>query len=283
VNSYLLNRASIGLRAHAGDTHAALLALQRDTRFWRMVMAESRTLFSKMLAVNNVRRNMQLLSEISDARALSAGDAKIARAILAPFNEAEFDFERPARDQFSYVQVIVNRMSASELLAAESMWWDLAARPLFQKNATLNFEYDRFSRMGKLSQASFPELATRMSYENLEKEFAAPGMSLGSVYNPIGKVLASMSGVDGITNYLVRIRNLEPLRRLVSLQLSARERGIAGGKLEKFLAASHEALRNPYNGEPAAWDAQNRSLYFMSLSERGSPDVLGRRIEVFIN
>lgn len=278
-----LVRAAIGLQAHDGQIHEALKALQRDTRFWRLVFGECRTLIEKMIAIARVRRNVQLLSEIIASRSLNGKDINIAREILTPLSGSELDFQKVFRSEFAFTKNIIENTSdwgEQDDTWSESSPWYFLARPLFKTNATINLMYERHRDLAALAQLPPDRLMKQLVLEESKSDSGAQRINWHFVYNPMGKLLADMGRAPYI-EYLGRTQNLGALIRLVTLQLFAKERGVSDSQMQSYLAQTEAGLMNPYTGEPARWDAQNRSLYFMCMREDWKGELMSKRIEVF--
>jgi hypothetical protein len=279
-----LVRAAIGLQAVHHQTQQALDALRQDTQHWRMVLQDSRTLVSKMVAAARVQRNLQLLSEIIASRSFNGRETQIAREILTPFDESELDMARVFRREFLFTKNFVEKHPAwndQYPVSAEAIGWAAANRFFWKRNASINLSYEKFRQLVVLARLPPNELLQHFSPDITDMD-TSPSIEWDWVYNPIGKWATVEGSVTSYIPYISRLRNQDALMRLVTLQLLAKTHGVRERRMQQFLNQQDQALRNPYTAEPAHWDAQNRCLYFMGMRENGSGELMSSRIEVFL-
>lgn len=280
-NSYAVVRAQIGLQASDGQVAAALTALRRDMQYQRLVLREGRMLITKMIAVSRIKRNLQLLSEIIAVGPVTNDDARAIRETLAPLTDAELDFERVMRSEFAFFKNTIESDIWQTLAAQpeQNQLGNFIARPFIKVNATNNKAYAHRRFLADLSRLPSREFIKRVPA--FQQGLVEDVFQWSTVYNPLGKMILAIAEPD-FSHYLGRLRNLDALMRLVSLQWIAKERRVSDARMPHFLAQADRALTNPYTGEAAQWDATGRSLYFMGLREKYDPDILGTKLEVFV-
>jgi hypothetical protein len=279
-----LVRADIALRASRGDTHTALQALARDSAYFRMVLRESRTLIAKMVATARLERNMKLLSELISTGRLSAEDRQLVGTILTPLTPVELDTARLFHSEFAYLKYLLERISASESLAADSterQWWTHLFDLFYKRNATVNLVYDNFRSIAQLSGLPPDKLAQELASGRLDDELTDRLLGWHTVYNPVGKLSGILMPIDTWAKYISRGHNLDGYMRLVTLQLMAKERGVTDQQMPQFLSDADRSLKSPYTGEPAQWDEQQHRLFFPGLQYNKSPESVGPKMEVF--
>ncbi len=286
--TYSLIRAEIGLAALRGDVSQALEALRRDTRYQRMVLRECRTLITKMIATKRVRLNLALLSEIIANTRLGNRGQLIAKEILTPFDQTEMDMSRVFRSEFGFTRYMFGVTSdwfSSDHDSTESPWWSDIANVFFKKNATINLMYERDLGLVELARLPPDKLVAELASGHVDNHFQNQWLNWHTVYNPIGKFLAALATVDSWVQYIARVRNVDALNRLVSLQLTAKQKGLSERQIPEFLAQSDRSLTNPYTSELPRWDAESRSIYFLCLRERTSDnsELMGQKVEVFLD
>jgi hypothetical protein len=285
--TYSLIRAEIGLKAIRGNVRPALEALRRDMRYQRMVLRECRTLISKMIAAARVKRNLALLSEIIATTRLGNREQLIAKEILTPFDQTELDISRVFRSELGSIRYSFEATSdwfSSDQEPTENPWWSGIANVFFKKNATINLMYERNLGLAELARLPPDKLVVELASGRADNNFQNQWLSWHTAYNPIGKFTAAMVTVDTWMQYIARVRNVDALNRLVSLQLTAKQKGLNDQQLSEFLAQADHTLSNPYTSEPPRWDAESRTIYFLCLRERANTDseLMGQKVEVFL-
>jgi hypothetical protein len=283
-NTNALVRAAIGLQAVRGQTGAALQALQRDTRFHRLVLRDAETLVAKMIAVKRIQRNLLLLSEIIGAARLDGRNARFAKETAASFDDAELGFQRVFRGEFRFARQTLQTLDGNPVTVPPGETGFAAlARPLYKRQATINLEYKKYRFLADLADLSQSELYAELSSGRVESAYDREWLGLHSIYNPLGKLFVNLTPSSLWIGYIGRAKNLEALARLVRLQLAARTRRVGDSQMPEFLARAEAPLRNPYTGESARWDVATRSLYFMCLRENTKSELLGKRIAVALS
>jgi hypothetical protein len=140
---------------------------------------------------------------------------------------------------------------------------------LYQPQATSNSNADRMLRIVGLydrDYAAIPQaVATFLATYGTEKKAAA---DIG-VYNPVGRILLNMEGMDAYTTYGFRVVNLEGMRRVALLASQLRSSGAKGNDVAEGVRASD--LRDPYDGKEFVWDSEQSALLFSRTLE-GKPD-----------
>jgi hypothetical protein len=84
------------------------------------------------------------------------------------------------------------------------------------------------------------------------------------MYNIVGQKIIGYGADFG--SYVRRVGDIEGVRRAALAAVSLHQGRVAGDDIPAALAAS--PLRNPYDGEPFAWDATAGDIVFRGL-ERG--------------
>lgn len=229
-----------------------LTAMQKDMAFWRLVLSQSTTLISKMIATAAIWNDLGYLSDYLQNRKLSAEHLALAQQLLTPLNQQELSVEPAMAGEF--------RGFASEYKQARQAWWNNIG---FQVNATLNSKYRTISRtefaLSKLPAAQFAKSMSDDIY-NLPSQLT---WSPASLYNYTGKLLLQL-GTPTVIDYIARIHDLNGMLSLVRLQLALTE--VPRDEVEALVKSS--AIKNPYTNQPMQWDKSKATLQFTCLSKQ---------------
>ncbi|KQV61682.1 MULTISPECIES: hypothetical protein [unclassified Duganella] len=255
-----LRALSQEVKADAGDCKRML---EEDYRFWRMVLAESISANVKMLAARSIELHFEMGNLVVRRFPATLTMTAIPEGWREPFSNRER----------SLAKIMAHEWTSSDLRPDDERSGNVLAMLfgsfLYQPQATSNANADRMLRVVELydrDYAAIPQAAATFlaSYGNEKKAAADIG-----VYNPVGRILLNMQGMDAYTTYGFRVVNLEGMRRVALLAAQLRSSGANGNKVAEGVRTSE--LRDPYDGEEFAWDPEHSSLLFSRTLE-GKPD-----------
>jgi hypothetical protein len=256
-----------------GRLDSVLEAIERDVAFQRRLLRHAQSLVSKMMATSGIQRNYWALSEILRTHAQAARDhrARIERILLALAPE-DLMLMPTLMTEFRFVSEEVRRTELRDIFWKDGT--DILAAPmegfarlLFNRNATINMEFDLIN-----AHQALDGLAGKQ-YVQAEAAFAqdlAPKFSWA--YNPVGKFLISIAMPD-FRQYMRRLHNLDGYRRLVALQWRILASGSDGASIPKLIEQAGLDGQDPFTGLPMQWDAQGRQLFFIT---KGSSQLHGK-------
>lgn len=266
--------AAIARDAANGRTLPALQALAADTNYWRMVLANARTLITKMVAVARIDGNYRLLAEIIAAKPLLPADIERVQMLLVPLSPAERNMIEPMRWEFrisgDYAQLIKNSIregiygednSKKTPLRAALVW---LAEPLAQENATRNLVYRNHMAVAALATAPTREFDARR--DALAEQHAVK-IDWRYLYNPLGKFMFQI-GEPLWQPYIARLHDLDGYIHLIRLQLAVTQAKMAPSEVPGFLRESGSLAADPYTGRPMTWDSDAKTLSFKARGAR---------------
>ena len=85
-------------------------------------------------------------------------------------------------------------------------------------------------------------------------------------YNYSGRILAQIA--IPAFDWGLRVHDQDAVRRMLVLKREATRRKLANEAMPAFLAEQPEALRNPHDGEPFAWDPLFREIHFAPRADK---------------
>ena len=254
--------------ADSGDSDAASELLARDARFWRMVLAESDLLITKMIATVALQRHFAWGSLAMRSFPPDRVAASVPSEWRRPLTEAELSMRRTLAGEWIFFSNMSTRAYAGldneETLLARAS--NRLLLPFFQKQDTFNRHARYLSAVAETLEApleGYAGVADRAS--ELTWQTADEALSL---YNFVGTLVISTDPAD-YAPYARRVADLEGTRRAAVATVTLHGAATPNSDLAAELSAS--SLRSPYDGQPLRWDAEEKAVVFIGLEpgERG--------------
>jgi hypothetical protein len=238
-----------------GDYAGAQTLLTNDTRFWRTMLESSDTLISKMIATAALYRHFELGNEVVRHVPAAQVTNTLPASWQTPLSDAERSMTRCMTGEWIYMSAIVPDTVQEHTLM-----------PFFQRQDTLNHYAEWHEQIGAMLNVPLKQYGalTERSSRHVSEETAWPL----SPYNIIGRILFT-SGSTDYASYAVRVGDIEGVRRAALEAVTLRAAGVPASGVATAL--SNAQLRNPYNGQPFAWDEKEGAIVFRGLQpgERG--------------
>lgn len=230
-----------------------------DFRLWRTMLEDGQSLVSKMVALAGLRNNLAFVSALLRERELAAPELARLRTFVTPLSAAERDIGETFLAELRIA--ILSHKSLVVMLGDLNLPTSL----VLQENATLNEFYLTMIQNLRLRATLEPEaFVRRRAQEPVDfsiRAFPPPLYNLGGKF-----ILKRMAAGYNWQDYITRVHDLGGRISLVLVQAETEERSSAA--VADVVRGSD--YRNPYTGEPFAYDAQARVLGFDCLS--GNPD-----------
>jgi hypothetical protein len=243
--------------ADAGDTRAASELLASDARFWRMVLAESDLLITKMIATAALRRHFEWGSLTMRSFPSESVATQVSDEWRRPMTDLELSLHRTLVGEWIFFSNVLARPPDFGALG----------RPFFQRQATLNEYASYVTRLDETIDApllGYAGVADEAS--ELTQQTARDASPPRSLYNIAGTLLIASSPPDYVP-YAARVADIEGMRRGALAVVLMREN--ATPQPDETLTA--RPLLNPYDDQPLRWDAEEQAVVFVGLEpgERG--------------
>ncbi|MDD0841784.1 hypothetical protein [Pseudomonas sp. Gutcm_11s] len=262
--------------ARRGDIQQARNLLQNDLLFWRMALANSDLLISRMIASAAINQHFLWSIQLFQNQDGYAGLLPID-AWRAPMTESERSWDRTLSGEMIFVDGYLQQMKARELNWLANQDEDALIQrvvkvltpPLLLKQASLNRYAEFLLEQRDLLAVPYAEMEeARERSMQLERSRTLAGFKPKYLRN-LGGVLLEMQASDqGFTNYYLRIADLEGLRRASLLLAEMRNQQVTPDQIPEYL--QHNELQDPYREQPFGWDEKSGSLLFEGLSENGT-------------
>jgi len=242
-----------------------------------MLTGEASLLF-KMLAVAFLQTDSLILSDlIADPRVAiprnmdeyipqyELRDWNIGSAFAAEFRLHAFTYRQ--------MQVLIDDhwQPPDSLASRGSRVWNRVLNPierqLYKTNATENLDarlMDELAGFAALNPTTFAADQARVRrWERNNADF----VSIGTIYNPIGKILVAM-GVNAYTNYIFRPYDAAALQRLVRLSFEIRRQRITPAEIPGFMKLHPEWSTHPADGRPFLWNPDIHEIAIQPVAQQ---------------
>lgn len=234
--------------AAAGDVEKVRAALTRDLAYWRMVLASSDLLISKMIALAGIRQHFSLgsyvLRDLPAERVLEAMPAQWREE----FTEGERSMLRVMAGEFVLIEQQMRAVDSGDSKETESAFERLMETP-----------GRRRVRQPKLGDVADYYLSAAEGFRAPLREYEAVEASLRGKYK--------RSALDwDVGQYALRVGSAEGMRRAALLTAELRSQSVPVAELPDRLKNSPS--RNPYDGKPFAWDAADLAIVYIGLESR---------------
>ncbi len=262
------------LRAATGDADEVRVRLGADLALWRLVLAESDSLYSKIIAAAYVRQHFAwgnlVLRRLPEERRADG----VPEAWRKTLTTAERSMRRTLANEWRVVNSSIQSMKAYGLAiplpakAADprSAFERAAARlelALLQPQATANRYAAVFAKLESVANVPYAELGAALAHA---PDLDEPPTGVFAVtYNLLGNALATPE-TEVLADYGARIADLEGARRAAVLTVDLRILKIPAALAGAMIPLA--AVRDPYTGGPFGWTPEPAMVSFTGL-ERG--------------
>ncbi|WP_162043713.1 hypothetical protein [Undibacterium sp. YM2] len=266
-----------------GKLETGLQVLENNQRYARLVLKNSYLMYSKMVAMTGLRKQVRTVSELATLYpALLAQYPERMKQLASPMSDAERSlsaaFAHEALAGMHFNLDLRDSNQSAQVADAGDVSWPVhsSLKYSYQPNATNNLLAQYWDILINTAKQQTPDMAA-MKKQLAELETHRLGSGIFSfhhyVYNPTGKMLVQ-AGIPGFyTPYLEKSIDTVGYMRLVALQLEILEKKIPEADISRFVANAHQAYRNPHDGSAMIWDASKRQLQFAGHEkDTGNPD-----------
>ena len=259
------------LIAAAGDANEVRTRLAADIALWRMVVADSDWLQSKVIAASYVGQHFVwgnlILRRLPPERRADG----VPEAWRRPLTDAERSMRRTFANEVRVVDTSIRFMkqdglamplpaSVPDTRSTLDRAFTRLELPLLQPQATVNRFAAMYVKLEALLGVPYSELGAAVA--RAPETDAPPRGVLAVTYNLLGNALGPPEP-DLAANYALRIADLEGARRAAVLTVDLRVL-----KIPPELAGAMVALaagRDPYTGGPFAWTPEPPMVSFTGL------------------
>ncbi len=264
-----------------GDAHlaAGTERLERMTRVARELLAGCSTLACKVSAAGMLRRCYLVYSELMSQTPAAAALAASFERVAAPLDHDELDLSHALGYELQLAYHLDHELVHLSNADASGTSETIAARaaPLFFKeNATFDLQV-------QLAEIERPMISTTAAdfASSASTTFAAFAhhanligeTSLASIYNPLGRVLAS--GLPSLEQSAAQLHDLEALQAGVRAKALLLTQHIRVGQAQALLDTRPKGAVDPYTGAALVFD---HSKAVLNIPQRGPRPVSQLRV-----
>lgn len=253
--------------AQNGNFNDALIGIQNDAEFWRVIAGESNTLISKLISIAMLSSDIRFVAELCAHHHLDLKQWETVRTIMRPFNRGETSLAKAFHGEARMVILGLESSFKAEIKLPPSVFF-----PILKQNATRNRLYSAYKEhieLSKMMPQTYAAVVTRKNIIDTDQF-----VKFSFLYNPVGEILAGIA-IPSISGYVEKTHDLEGLRRLALLKVLSSMESVASENMQQFINTHRGDLGNPYTGASMNWDSQKKSIYFKQVRE-------GKPVEIFM-
>lgn len=273
----LLYLMSLWESANSGDAADIQAMLDQDQRFWRLMLASSDILITKMLAVEGLRRNLLWTNAVLRELPVELAGRALPQLIQVPITDTQRSMLRCFVGEWHFVSQMLDEMElpVAELLMQQEpdqenpiavTLLEPFIRYFFQRQDFNNKQAQRFAMLSERLAVPYSELEQSIAGIEADDEQAISELpDFSMLYNPVGNILYFDGFDSDFTGYAGRVVDLEGARQAALLTIKLRLRGVDVRDIPIQLANAE--LRDPYNGQPFVWDSIKKVIQFEGIAE----------------
>ncbi len=257
--------------ATEADAAAVNAALERDLVYWRLVLENSDALITKMIATAAIIQHFKLgnlvLRRLPQVVAAEGVPASWHRQI----SDNERSMKRSLAGEWTYFDASVRKVVADNenpfgdwTGITDSTTWDRVAwvvlEPFWQHQDVTNRHARLMLDLGKAFDVPYDEVPIAISLADDMQESAYRPFS--RLYNFTGDLIMS-ANTGTVSNYALRVSDLEGIRRAALLVAELRADGVTRDEVAQRMLVSE--IVDPYTDEPFTWHDGNDAVVFNGL------------------
>ena len=263
--------ADAWLSAEAGDAATVRDALEQDLTYWRMVLENSDTLITKMIATSAIIRHFKLgnlaLRHLPD----TSKAAGIPPSWRLEVSMAERSMKRCLAGEWGFFDESIRQVTADNEIAfgdwtgmSGTTTWDRLAwmtiKPFWQYQDTSNRYARLMLDLGNTFDVAYEKIPHAIELagglqQSAYRRFSRP-------YNVTADMVMSTSSWR-VSDYAVRVSDLEGIRRAALLVVELRAEGVAKDDVVQRMLTSE--IVDPYTNEPFTWEDAHNAIVFRGL------------------
>jgi hypothetical protein len=237
------------------DVNVGLERLETDMQVWRSVLAQSKTLMSKMLAADVVLDNVTIASGLLVRAELDEATIGRLGRIVRPLDQAELSVRWPMQSYFTWASKDVKALLKENRTDERPLHVTIAASMSLPIQRRMN-DYANYYEAANRTVAeglytSLPKMSTFMHTQ--------PNGIVDYLANPLEHII----GIDPLPAwepFVWRMVETDAQLRLASLQVWIR-RGSAEGALLARLAKAGQSHYDPFTGLPMLVNIRKGVMY----------------------
>jgi hypothetical protein len=250
--------ARVALTLLDGQGESAVIMLEREFAFHRLMLSGSHTLVPKLIARAMYATDLAFLADLLEHRAAELKPHAVRLGVqLAMLEPAALSMEEAIAAESRYVSQHDIMPGANPDSIKDSIVLRLLGL-ISKPNATHNLSYQLYSAMGNASRASAKDFSAE------RKKLPDPGELFQFRFwdffdNPVGKLSLSFA-ISSLDRYVLEMHDLDAFNRLLALRVAVLASGVDELGIAAFVGQSDPRLHDPYSVKPMVWDPASRRL-----------------------
>ena len=260
---------------------AALGELHLEILFTQRILRQSEFLLTQQVYLGLLRKKYRLMAELlARYPEIARAHSRVVADITQPLKPAdaqlmrvmEGEFRLGAKAENTNRIMFAQAAGKPDATAAGNWWRSTTWRLLYKPNATINMLYRARMKDGdfySLSAAAILSTLVKKAGQPVQRDFVFhPLDPRWILYNPMGKVTASVIGQSQFQPYSDRLNDVLAYSRSLELQRQIAVGRIPPDQIADFLAKANPGLADPYTEKPMQYDAARHTLTFTAESPR---------------
>ena len=260
------------LAAEAGNLEDALVAVERDIAFQRVMLAGSRTLIGRMVAAANYTRDLAFVADLLQTSLIDLKPfAPRLKALLKPIDPAALNMDVLIEAEFGAIKQALTMPAVASSVGQGAFYSAIGVRLLYKPNATVNAAHAYYMRTRDLLRKP-PAALLR---DSAAQAAALEDMKFWDYFvNPVGKVLTRIA-MPSFASYALRLHDLDAYNRLLGLAAQIIAADVPKEGIADFVVKSDARFFDPYSGKPMAWDGATGQLSFKASDALAKRKLFG--------
>lgn len=241
----------------------ALISLNKDVQFWRMVLKSGSSLIGKMIALAMLEKDINLLSQFISECSNCDKNNTIINNLLEKLSENELSLRAALEKEFMHNEqalkdvLVNNKYTPGRIVAYQAFNF------IYQVNATRNKLFNHYETI--LNIASDNRYSVLNRYQKIKTfEQIKENNNLNIInffYNPIGEMLTTVS-IPSSGKYLVAPYRTQALILLVKIKLNIIQNGMTKDEIKLFLEHLPLELISPLSSKPPIYSENENGIYY---------------------
>lgn len=225
--------------------------LNKDLRFWRVVLRDTDMLIGKMVAAAAIKNNFLWTNQFLLSLDQNKRSSVIPSVAQQTFTDEELSLRRSLIGEWIFTSKAYDK---TEKMHLNKFPDKLASDLLFKRQDTINRSATAFKNLIDAQNTSIADFETgvtaqKTSNQQLNSTYSSFSYYLMNPYNPVGKILLAVAA-PAYDNYSARAKDLEVFRRglLASIEYMKSESG------------ANIQYSSPYKTKPFVINQQERTI-----------------------
>lgn len=260
--------------ASQGSEHEVFVMLEKDAAYWRMALASSDILISKMIAVAALRRHFGVGNLILRKLAETTKTYPLPDSWQKPLTKNELSMLSCFRGEWFWGDKTIKNLKqgivydpAQGYISGNNELMDSLLFPFLQSQDSSNKSARHLNTLALFFDVPLEQYPNAIDHAKRYTEEALKDKY--HVYNFTGNILSHLA-LPAYLDYPQRVSDLEGVRRAAVVMAVLRSQVLAENTIASYVA--NASSQNPYTLKPFEWSVEAKAVKFTGLQtgERGT-------------